>query len=181
MAEKPSIHGLVADFDSPDKLMDAIKAARKAGYSKMEAYTPFPIHGIDDAMGAPPSILGYLVLCGSATGLTIAVLLQWWTGAVAYPLVIAGKPFFALEPSVPIMFELTVLLSAFAAVGGMLVMNRLPRWNHPVFEWENFTKVSDASFAIVIELRDPKFSVAKVSELLETVGGTEISVIREEA
>jgi hypothetical protein len=79
------------------------------------------------------------------------------------------------------MFELTVLLSAFAAVGGMLVMNRLPRWNHPVFEWANFTKVSDDSYAIVIESRDPKFSVAKVSELLQTVGGTEISVIREEA
>src|SRR5688572_22470317 len=116
MAEKPSIHGLVADFDSPDKLMQAVKAARKAGYSKMEAYTPFPIHGIDDAMGAKQSNLGYLVLCGGAVGLAIATGLQWWTGAVDYPLVIAGKPLFALEPSIPIIFELTVLLSAFAAV-----------------------------------------------------------------
>src|SRR6187402_193527 len=157
MAEKPSIHGLVADFDSPDKLMGAIKEARKAGYSKMEAYTPFPIHGIDDAMGAKPSILGYLVLCGSATGLTIAVLLQWWTGAVDYPLVIAGKPYFSYEPSIPIMFELTVLLSAFVAVFGMIGLNGLPKLYHPIFNYTGHKAITDDRFVLIIEASDREF------------------------
>ncbi|MFN9460333.1 MAG: DUF3341 domain-containing protein, partial [Acidobacteriota bacterium] len=82
MAQHSSIHGVVADFASPDTLLDAVKAARAQGYTRMEAYTPFPIHGIDEAMGAKPSILGYIVLCGSATGFTTAVLLQWWTGTI---------------------------------------------------------------------------------------------------
>jgi hypothetical protein len=120
MAQHSSIHGVVADFASPDTLLDAVKAARAQGYTRMEAYTPFPIHGIDEAMGAKPSIRGYIVLCGSATGFTTAVLLQWWTGTIAYPLVISGKPLFAFEFGFPVMFELTVLLSAFAAVFGML-------------------------------------------------------------
>lgn len=177
MAEKPSIHGLVADFDSPDKLMDAIKAARKAGYSKMEAYTPFPIHGIDDAMGAPPSILGYLVLGGSATGLTIAVLLQWWTGAVAYPLVIAGKPFFALEPSVPIMFELTVLLSAFVAVFGMIGLNGLPKLYHAIFNYSGHRGITDDRFVLVIEATDREFDATATRDFLAAQGADKLELI----
>jgi hypothetical protein len=177
MAEKPSIHGLVADFDSPEKLMGAIKEARKAGYSKMEAYTPFPIHGIDDAMGAKPSILGYLVLCGSATGLTIAVLLQWWTGAVDYPLVIAGKPYFSFEPSIPIMFELTVLLSAFVAVFGMIGLNGLPKLYHPIFNYTGHQAITDDRFVLVIEASDREFDATATRDFLAAQGADKLELI----
>lgn len=177
MAEKTTIHGMVADFDSPDTLMDAIKAARKAGYSKMEAYTPFPIHGIDDALGARPSILGYMVLCGSAFGLTVAILLQWWTGAVAYPLVIAGKPFFAFEPSIPIIFELTVLFSAFVAVFGMFGLNGLPRFYHPIFNYTGHHGITDDRFVLVIEAHDREFDAAATRDFLTAQGAAKTELI----
>lgn len=177
MAEKPSIHGLVADFDSPDRLMDAIRAARKAGYTKMEAYTPFPIHGIDDAMGAKPSILGYLVLCGGAVGLALAIWLQWWTGAVSYPLVIAGKPFFAFEPSIPIIFELTVLLSAFVAVFGMIGLNGLPRLHHPIFNYSGHRAITDDRFVLVIEASDREFDATGTRDFLAAHGADKLELI----
>jgi hypothetical protein len=177
MAEKLSIHGLVADFDSPDKLMGAIKAARKAGYSKMEAYTPFPIHGIDDAMGAKESHLGYLVLCGGTVGLTIAILLQWWTGAVDYPLVIAGKPLFSFEPSIPIMFELTVLLASFAAVFGMIGLNGLPRLYHPIFNYSGHKAITDDRFVLVIEAGDREFDATVTRDFLAAQGADKLELI----
>jgi hypothetical protein len=177
MAEKTTLHGMVADFDSPDRLMDCIRAARKAGYTRMEAYTPFPIHGIDDAMGARPSILGFLVLIGSATGMTLAILLQWWTGAVDYPLVIAGKPFFAFEPSIPIIFELTVLLSAFVAVFGMLGLNGLPQFYHPIFNYSGHKGITDDRFVLVIDASDRSFDAAGTKEFLAAQGADKLELI----
>ena len=177
MAEKPSIHGLVADFDSPERLMGAIKAARKAGYSKMEAYTPFPIHGIDDAMGAKQSNLGYFVVCGGAVGMTIAILLQWWTGAVAYPLVIAGKPFFSFEPSIPIIFELTVLFSAFVAVFGMIAINGLPRLYHPIFNYSGHKAITDDRFVLIIEASDREFDATATRDFLAAQGADKLELI----
>jgi hypothetical protein len=177
MAQHPSIHGLVADFGSPEKLMDAIKEARKAGYSKMEAYTPFPIHGIDDAMGAKPSGLGYLVLIGAAAGMGIAIWLQWWTGAVNYPLVIAGKPFFAFEPSFPIIFELTVLLSAFVAVFGMIGLNGLPRLYHPIFNYSGHKAITDDRFVLIIEASDREFDATATRDFLAAQGADKLELI----
>jgi hypothetical protein len=174
---KITIHGLAADFDSPDTLLDAVRAARKAGYTRMEAYTPFPIHGIDDALGAKPSILGYLVLFGSATGMALAILLQWWTGAVDYPLVIAGKPFFSLEPSIPIIFELTVLLSSFVAVFGMLGLNGLPQFYHPVFNYSGAHGITDDRFVLVIEASDREFDAAGTREFLAAHGAGKLELI----
>ena len=157
--------------------MDAIKAARKAGYSKMEAYTPFPIHGIDDAMGAKQSNLGYFVLCVGATGLAIGILLQWWTGTIAYPLVIAGKPFFAFEPSIPIIFELTVLLSAFVAVFGMIAMNGLPRLNHPIFNYSGHKAITDDRFVLIIEAGDREFDATTTRDFLAAQGADKLELI----
>ncbi len=179
MADKTTIHGMVGDFDSPDQLMDAIKAARKAGYTKLEAYTPFPIHGIDDAMGAKPSILGYIVVCCGAVGLTIAVLLQWWTGSVAYPLVISGKPMFAFEFAIPIMFELTVLLSAFGAVFGMFALNGLPKLHHPLFNYSGAEGITDDRFVLVIEAADHQFDAAGTREFLLSQGAAKTELIEE--
>jgi hypothetical protein len=177
------VYAVGAIFNDAGSVMSAAEQIRDLGYVHWDVHTPFPVHGMDQAMGLGKSWLSAVVFCGGLIGFTTAVCLTTIPSFWIYPMIVHGKPYdrWTVVSFFPIMFELTVLLSAFAAVGGMLVMNRLPRWNHPVFEWESFTKVSDDSFAIVIESRDPKFSVSKVSELLQTVGGMDVSVIREEA
>jgi hypothetical protein len=164
------LHGVLADFSSPEKLLHAVKAARAQGYTKMEAYTPFPIHGIDDAMGAPQSKLGYISVCFGVLGMSAALLMIWWMGAVSYPLVIGGKPLFALEFSIPITFELTVLFSAFATVFGMFGLNKLPQLYHPVFNYQHFKGATDDRFLLVIEATDTHFEPIRTGEFLRGLG-----------
>jgi hypothetical protein len=154
---EPQLHGVLADYATPNELLTAVREARKRGYTKIEAYTPFPIHGIDEAMGAHRSKLGYIVLIGGLIGGSVALWLQWWTGTVSYPLVIAGKPLFAIEPSIPITFELTVLLASFGAVFGMFALNGLPQFYHPVFNYKKWKGATDDRFLLVIEAKDRKF------------------------
>jgi hypothetical protein len=189
--QQQDIHGVAAAFDAPDKMLAAAKEIRKAGYANVEAYTPFPVHGIDDVLGIPHSKLGYIVLCFGITGACLALLLQWWTGAgdvhllpawtalVPYPLVIGGKPLFAFEPSIPITFELTVLLSAFAAVFGMLGLNGLPRLYHPVFNFANAKKITDDQFVLVIEKADPKFDADEAQKLMQSLNAVAVEVVPE--
>jgi hypothetical protein len=164
------LYGVVGDFDSPEALLLAIRTARRAGYTRLEAYTPFPIHGIDDAMGEPRSPLGRIVIAAAILGIAAAILLQWWTGAVDYPLSIAGKPLFALEPSIPIVFELSVLFSAFAAVVGMLALNKLPQYYHPLFNFSRHAGATDDRFLLAIEAADPQFNAEQARTLLENLG-----------
>lgn len=169
-AESGPHYGVIGDFDSPEALLRAIRTTRTAGYTKLEAYTPFPIHGIDDAMGEPRSPLGKIVIGCALVGLTLAVLLQWWTGAVDYPLIIAGKPLFAVEPSIPIMFELSVLLGAFGAVIGMFALNKLPTYYHPAFNFSRWAGATNDRFLLAIEASDPKFNAQEIQVLMESLG-----------
>lgn len=169
-AETGKQYGVIGDFDTPEDLLRAIRTARAAGYTKLEAYTPFPIHGIDEALGEGRSPLGKIVICCGLTGLTLAVLLQWWTGAVDYKLVIAGKPLFAFEPSIPIMFELSVLLSAFGAVFGMLALNKLPQYYHPAFNFTKWAGATDDRFLLAIEAADPRFNADEAITFLNAAG-----------
>jgi hypothetical protein len=177
MADQKKLYGMVADFDSPDQLMSAIRGARKKGYTKLEAYTPFPIHGIDDALGSEPSRLGYIVLCAALAGITFAVLLQWWTGAVDYPLTIGGKPLFAWEFGMPVIFELAVLLGAFGAVLGMLALNGLPRLYHPLFNYSKASGLTDDRFLLVVEAVDSMFHPSETGMLLRSLGARETELI----
>ena len=172
---QPQLHGVLADFATPSELLAAVKEVRRRGYTKFEAYTPFPIHGIDEAMGAKQSRLGWLVLIGGIVGGSLALLLQWWTGAVSYPLVIAGKPLFAIEPSIPITFELTVLLASFAAVFGMFGINGLPQFYHPVFNYKKWKGATDDRFLLVIEATDRKFKAGDDWSWL----GSEVEMVEE--
>ena len=151
--------------------------ARAAGYTKMEAFSPFPIHGVDEALGAPRSPLGRIVIVFALLGLAAAVLLQWWTGAVDYKLIIAGKPLFALEPSVPIIFELAVLLSAFAAVLGMFHLNRIPTYYNPFFNFSRHAGASNDRFLLAIEAQDPKFQPEEAVRFLESCGSRHTEVV----
>lgn len=161
------VYGMMAEYDGPDTLIEACKAVRDAGYKKTDAFSPFPIHGMEEALGLPESNVGKIAILFSFTGATIALLMQWWTGAKGYPLIVGGKPLFAFEPSIPITFELTVLLSAFSSVILMLLLNGLPRFNHPVFGAKDFHKVGDDRFMLLIEKSDPKFDEASTRQLLE--------------
>jgi hypothetical protein len=168
----PKFYGLVAEFDDDRKLVAAARAAREFGYTRMDAFSPFPVHGIDDAIGIPRSPLGFLVAAGGTLGLLSATFLVWWTGAVDYPLVIGGKPLFAVEFSVPIMFELTVLFSAFTAVLGMFHLNRLPTYYRPIFNYSRYAGATDDKFLLAIEATDPLFNPDEGAVLLQSLGAT---------
>ena len=163
-------YGVVGDFDTPEDLLRAIRTLRVAGFTKMEAYSPFPIHGIDEALGEQRSPLGRIVFIAGMLGLVAAVALQWWTGAVDYKLVIAGKPLFAIEPSVPIMFELTVLFAAFGAVLGMFHLNQLPTYYHSFFNYSRAEGASNDRFLLAVEAGDPKFRAEELKTLLLSLG-----------
>ncbi|MFZ5981502.1 MAG: DUF3341 domain-containing protein [Candidatus Zixiibacteriota bacterium] len=176
----PKIAGLLARFETPAALFSAAEKTRDSGYNKFDCHSPFPIHGLDKAMGLNRSRLGWIVGLAALTGTSGALALQWWTSTIDYPLVISGKPFFSFQAFVPVTFALGVLLSAFAALIGMLALNGLPRLHHPVFYSDNFARVTDDGFFISIEADDPQFDLDKTRAFLESIGGKDLEVLEEE-
>lgn len=171
----------LAEYDSPADVMHAAEKVRDAGYERWDVHTPFPVHGMDRAMGLPDSKVGWIVLLMGLTGCTTAFLLMWWTNGVDYPIVIGGKPGFSIPSMIPVMFELTILLSAFGAVFGMFGLNQLPKHWHPVFFSDRFDRCSDDKFFISIEAADPSFDLTDTRSLLEDTHPTNIELIQEEA
>ena len=160
---------LLAEFDTPGECLHAAEALRDAGYKDFDTHTPFPIHGMDAAMGLGDSKLGWIVFPIGLMGTCLAFLMMHWMNNIDYQIIIGGKPatVSSIPSMVPIMFELTVLLSAFAAVFGMLGLNKLPRHHHPVFNSEKFAAFSNDKFFVSVESTDPKWSVDKTRKLLE--------------
>ena len=177
--KKPAL--LLAEYKSPGECMHAAEKLRDAGYTKFDTHTPFPVHGMDRAMGLPDSKLGWIVFAMGITGTTVAFVMMYWMNAVDYPIIIGGKPPGAIPSMVPIMFELAVLLSAFGAVFGMLHLNRLPRHHHPIFESERFKTATDHRFFVSVEATDPKFRLEKTKELLESTHAEFVELVEEEA
>lgn len=176
---KEKIWGIGAQFAGPTELYRAAEKVRSAGFRRWDVYSPFPIHGMDKAMGLKSSRVSAVSLAGGITGCLTAFVLVFYPSAIDYPLIVQGKPFFAFEPVFPIFFELTILLTAFATLGGMLLFNLLPRWNHPLFNWQKFEKVTDDGFFLVIESTDPKYSEGDTRKLLEELGGTDVTVVKD--
>jgi mono/diheme cytochrome c family protein len=174
------VHGLLAEYDTPSQILHAAKAVRKAGFTKWDTYTPFAVHGIDDAMGIKMTILPWFTLCAGLVGLATAITLQWWTNAHDYAWIISGKPFWSIPANVPIMFELTVLLSAITTLVGMLMLNNLPHPSHPLDQVRRFARVTDDKFFLLIEASDPKFDDAETRELLESTHAHAIETIFED-
>jgi hypothetical protein len=171
------VYAVMGEFSDPHDLVHAGRKIREMGYTKLDAMTPFPVHGIDDALGIPYSKLGWIVICIGLTGSATALLLQWWCGTINYPLVIGGKPLFDFTFSIPITFELTVLFSSFAAVIGMFALNGLPKLYHPSMNYRNAHRATDDRFLLVIEADDPKFDPQKTAEHLRSVGANEVEVV----
>lgn len=168
---------LLAEFSTSGELLHAAEKVRDAGYTQFDAHSPFPIHGMDGAMGLKDSKLGLIVFPIALTGTTLAFLMMWWMNGVDYPLVIGGKPPYSLPSQVPIMFEVTILLSAFATVFGMFHLNRLPRHHHPIFNSERFKGFSDDKFFISVESSDPKWHVERTKKLLESCHPSHVELV----
>ncbi len=175
------LYGLIVEFEDVPDLVHAVEKVRDQGFKHWDVHTPFPVHGMDAAMGIKGTQLPFLILGGGATGLGLATLMQWWMNAVDYPFVISGKPFFGIPANIPIMFELTVLLSAFAAFFGMWILNGLPKWYHPLFTNHRFRRATQDRFFIVVEARDPKFQLEKTREFLASLGGNVVEEVNESA
>ncbi len=174
---------LLAEFKSAHDVMHAAEKVRDAGYVRWDTHTPFPVHGMDKAMGLKDSRLGWIVIAFALTGLSGAFVMMHWMNGIDYPTIVGDKPAGApgtIPSMVPILFELTVLLSAFGAVLGMFHLNGLPRHNHPVFVSERFRLASDDKFFISIEAEDPKFDVDGTKALLEGAHAAHVEIIEEE-
>jgi hypothetical protein len=175
-----NLHGVLAEFSNPKTLTDAAAEVAQSGYKKFDAYTPFPIHGLEKAMQLKESKLGWIVLFHAAIGFAGALALMIWVMGTEYPMNISGKPFINPPVYVPITFELTVLLSAFGAVFGMFYLNNLPRLNNPLFNSKRFEKVTDDGFFICIESEDSLFAEEKVEQLFKEAGALHIEKIYDE-
>ena len=170
---------MMAEYATPGALMHAAEALRDAGYKDFDCHSPFPIHGMDQAMGLKRSPLGYIVFTVAVLGLVGIMSLMWWTSTTAYPLVISGKPLFSFQAFVPPAFAITILSAALTAVIGMLVLNRLPQLFHPLFYSERFSRVTDGGFYVSVESTDSKVDASRTSQLLESLGGTHVEVVKD--
>ncbi len=172
------LHGLLAEFESPGALKAAAVKIRDAGFKNWDCHSPFPVHGLDPAMGIKMTILPLLVFGAGITGCALGIILQWGMNAFDWPWIIAGKPYFSLPAQIPIAFELTVLLSAFATFFGMWGLNQLPKVWHPLFGNDRFMKASDDGFFVAIDAIDPKFSETETKALLLEAGAIHVEACR---
>jgi len=168
------VAGLLAEFDGPEPLRLAAERVRDLGYVHWDVYSPYPVHGIERAMGIRPTVLPWLVLLFGVAGCAAAILMQWWMNARDYPVLVSGKPLWSLPANIPIAFELVILFAAAAAFIGVLGLNRLPQFWHPVFSSPRFRRATTDGFFLGIEAQDPRFHETSTRELLESLGATTV-------
>src|SRR5471030_2335455 len=177
MKGSPLVHGLMAEFDDPQSLVTATTRAREEGYRRMDAYSPFPIEELHEALGSHHTRLPLIVLIGGLVGGIGGYLLQYWVSVIAYPVNIGGKPMHSWPAFIPVTFECTILAAALSCVLGMLALNGLPMPYHPVFNVPRFALASRNRFFLCIESKDPKFDVEATRHFLETLDPKEVSTV----
>jgi mono/diheme cytochrome c family protein len=168
--------GVLAEFAGPEELVEAAAAVREAGYRRWDCHSPYPLHGIDRAMGIRMTPLPWLVLGAGIVGAAAALLMQWWMNAVDYPFLISAKPLFGIPANIAITFELIVLFSGLTAFFGAIALNRLPQLAHPLLRSERFRRVTSDGMFLWIEAADPRFDPAATSELLHGLGATAVEL-----
>jgi hypothetical protein len=171
------VYGIVAEFDTPEKLMEAAEQARHAGYRKMDAYTPFPVHGLSEAIGFHDVRMPWMIFAGGLLGAFIGYTLQWYTLSVDYPLNVGGKPLNSIPSFVPITFECTILFSALTAVFGMLALNRLPKPYHSIFNAPGFERASQDRFFLCIEAIDKQYNAAAIRDFLSRLNPLSVNEV----
>ncbi|MDQ3023179.1 MAG: DUF3341 domain-containing protein [bacterium] len=169
---EPRSIAMLVEFADVNALMEASRRVRDAGFNKWDAHTPYPVHGLNEAMGLKPTILHWIVLGAGLSGFAGAVLLQWWMNAYDYPYIVSGKPFWSIPANVPIMFELTVLFAGITTFLGQFFFNKLPTFYHPVFHSARFEqRAMTDRFYISIESEDPLYDGARTARFLQELPG----------
>lgn len=174
---KSKEYGILAQFKNPHDLMCAAENVRDFGYKKFDCHTPYPVHGLDDAMGLKRSILGYIVGMGALGGASLGLLLQWFASSYDYPIVISGKPYFSWQAYMIITFVTMVLGGALSALLGMFHLNRMPTFNHPLFNSDLFKMATDDGFFVSIESDDDLYDEKQTNNFLKSIGATNIEII----
>lgn len=173
------LHGILAEFDTATELVEAARKVRDAGYTKTDAFSPFPLHEIDEALGIKRSILPYLIFAGGITGLCSGIGLQVYVHVIDWPIIVGGRPTFSLPAMIPPAFELTILFAAFVAVFGMLFLNGLPAPYHPVFNVPRFALATREKFFLLIEAKDPKYDYDDTRRFMEGLDAQEVFDVEE--
>jgi hypothetical protein len=173
-------YAIIAEFTTPADTMHAAEKVRDAGFCRWDVHTPFPVHGMDAAMGLKNSKVGWFTFLCGVTGFTTGMLLVWFTNAYDYRIVVGGKPLFSPMFPFPVSYELTILFASFGTLFGMLILNRLPRLYHPLLKNRRFTSgATHDKFYLVIETADPKYSPTETRKLLEAAGSKHIEVVED--
>jgi hypothetical protein len=175
MKEKPKLYGMMAEFDDPTKIVAAARSAHAAGYRRLDAYSPFPIEELWEAIEFRTNKLPLIVLIGGIIGFVGGLTLCYWASASAYPMNVGGRPLASWPAFIPVTFECTILVAGFAAVLGMLALNGLPEPYHPVFNVPGFDQATRNRFFLCIESRDPKFDAKATREFLEGADPVKVS------
>lgn len=178
MTVVPQIHGVMAEFSDVNALLAAIKRLRQMGYREMDAYTPFPVEEVWEALGMHKNLVSKLVFCGGLAGALFGFALQYWTAAIDYPINVGGRPLLSLPAFVPIIFECTVLFAALTAVLGMLALNGLPQPYHPVFNVPRFALASRDRFFLCVEATDPLFDREGTRRVLESLNPLSVAEVQ---
>jgi hypothetical protein len=180
MQERSHLYGVMGEFETAADLIRATEKTRDAGYKKMDAYAPYPVEGLSEALGLRRSWVPFLTLMGGLGGGLTGFGFQYWVNVISYPLNIGGRPLNSWPAFIPVTFELTILGAASFAVFGMLALNKLPHPYHPVFNVDRFSRASTDRFFICIEATDPKFSVTESTRFLQSLNAQHITEVRDE-
>lgn len=173
------LYGIMSEFNTATELVDAARRVRDGGYTKTDAFSPFPLHEIDEALGIKRSVLPYLIFAGGITGLMAGIGLEYFVHVYDWPIIVGGRPHFSLPAFIPPAYELTILFAAFTAVFGMLFLNGLPSPYHPVFNVPRFALATREKFFLIIESGDPLYDYEKTRSFMESLGGQEVFDVEE--
>lgn len=179
MNDRSRTYGMIAEFDQPEPLLKAIRRARKAGYERLDAYTPFPVPELAEVLGLPKSPVPLLALIGGVLGAGGAFFMQWYSAAIDYPWIVAGRPYNSWPSFVPITFELGILTASLFIFIGLFAISRLPRLHHPIFNAPRFRRVSRDRFFLLIEAGDPRFDPRETRRFLESLGSRSVNEVKE--
>ena len=178
--QRSHIYGVMGEFATPEELIHAVEKVREAGYRRLDAYAPFPVEGLSEALGLKRNLVPTITLVGGLAGGLTGFLFQVWANVSSYPINIGGRPLNSWPAFIPVTFELTVLGAALSAVFGMLALNRLPQPHHAVFNVHRFTHASSDRFFVCIESRDPKFHLADTARFLQSLHAHHVSEVSDD-